>query len=137
MSMIIVINQQCAIDKWVYFIPIFSALHYFFVNVIYLLFYTTTLFSSKTTPIKQKIKPKTSTDINLRLLNVPSAKIQISKKVIKSPSVKKTKTFSPRKATKEYNSDKETSNDNGFDISDISDLDLYQNEEESFSSCDI
>lgn len=93
--------------------------------------------SSKTTPIKQKIKPKTSTDINLRLLNVPSAQIQISKKVIKSPSVKKTKTFSPKKITKEYNSDKETSNDNGFDISDISDLDLYQNEEESFSSCDI
>ena len=51
--------------------------------------------------------------------------------------MKKTKTFSPKKTTKEYNSDKETSNDKGFDISDISDLDLYQNEEESFSSCDI
>lgn len=96
-----------------------------------------TALSSKTTPIKQKIKPKTSTDINLRLLNVPSAQIQIENQNIKSPSVKKTKTFSPRKATKEYNSDKETSNDKGFDISDISDLDLYQNEEESFSSCDI
>ena len=96
-----------------------------------------TALSSKTTPIKQKIKPKTSTDINLRLLNVPSAQIQIKNQNIKSPSVKKTKTFSPRKATKEYNSDKENSNDNGFDISDISDLDLYQNEEESFSSCDI
>ena len=96
-----------------------------------------TALSSKTTPIKQKIKPKTSTDINLRLLNVPSAQIHIKNQNIKSPSVKKTKTFSPKKITKEYNSDKENSNDNGFDISDISDLDLYQNEEESFSSCDI
>lgn len=91
----------------------------------------------KSLRLKQKIKPKTSTDINLRLLNVPSCKIQIENQNIKSPSVKKTKTFSPRKISKEYNSDKENSNDNGFDISDISDLDLYQNEEESFSSCDI
>lgn len=103
-----------------------------------------TALSSKTTPpIKQKIKPKTSTDINLRLLNVPSAQMQIETKVKDSPAVKKTKTFSPkkkessiRKVTKEH-SDKEASNDNGYDISDVSDLDLYQNEEESFSSCDI
>ena len=102
-----------------------------------------TALSSKTTPIKQKIKPKTSTDINLRLLNVPSAQMQIETKVKDSPAVKKTKTFSPkkkessiRKVTKEY-SDKEASNDNGYGISDVSDLDLYQNEEESFSSCDI
>lgn len=62
-----------------------------------------------------------------------------------SQSVKKTKTFSPKKKesykhtiTKEC-SNKDESNDNGYDISDISDLDLYQNEEEenSFSSCDI
>ena len=103
-----------------------------------------TALSSKTTPpIKQKIKPKRSTDINLRLLNVPSAQMQIETKVKDSPAVKKTKTFSPkkkessiRKVTKEY-SDEEASNDNGYDISDVSDLDLYQNEEESFSSCDI
>ena len=94
-----------------------------------------TALSSKTTPIKQKIKPKTSTDINLRLLNVPSAQMQIETKVKDSPAVKKTES-SIRKVTKEY-SDKEASNDNGYGISDVSDLDLYQNEEESFSSCDI
>ena len=57
-----------------------------------------TALSSKTTPpIKQKIKPKTSTDINLRLLNVPSAQMQIETKVKDSPAVKKTNTFSPKK----------------------------------------